>query len=189
MTKYRAPYWQRVAPGLGGPEIKHVQYSSSGSTALAGTIHALSQCAVGDTATTRDGLKLHAKHLTCNIEFNWITGSPALLRVVFFVDTAQQGSDPTIAELLQASEVSATFDSSYRRRFIILGELFVGNEMDNQDKLYHFQRRLDFPIEYKGTTDAEASNGRNGVYCMIMTNVASDTPNYVMYSDISFTDL
>ncbi len=153
-----------------GKELKtlDVSYALDPVTAV-GVITPLSQLAQGTTSITREGLQICPRHLTYKIHVVSDAGSASAeyIRVIIFVDKQNAGSYPTAVQLLETDSYLAFPEHDSRPRFRIYRDFMiqldsVGHSGTLRKGIIKFGKN--FKIWYKGTTAAEASNGKNALF-------------------------
>ncbi len=89
-----------------GQELFTHDVTTNTAPTTTGTFQRLSAIAQGDQSTNRHGLQIQPKHL--QVRLRWTqhaTATLSLLRIIFFIDKEQEGTDPTAAELLESDVV------------------------------------------------------------------------------------
>lgn len=186
---------KRAVRTLNKREIK--TYSNAVTNASAsstGTVTQLAAMSQGDTRVARDGDDIQCRGLQIAIEAisNVASVVPTFARVVILKGVKERATAPT-----WASEFSATLSDHYTWRawesrdqyktvFDKTVKLIPAASADIDAYVRRFRIRLRHTMRFTASTTT-CEDG--GLYLMVVTNQATDTPIVNVYSRFFFTDL
>lgn len=183
-------------------EQKYLDVSAAVTTATFASpyIVNLSALATGTSDITRIGNSILCKDLSIRPRVIQLATASTLnknyvCRIVVFVDKMQNGTAPTLAQLMESTAtIMSKFNKDYTDRFVILHDNiytmhphYSGAEY-RQDEIKYFNK-LDFHTRYLGSTAADADQGPNALYIMYWPeSTTSGDFNVGGYSRLNFTD-
>lgn len=173
-------------------EYKSHQAASFNTVSTTHAIHHLTGVSQGDTAITRDGdqCKLKSIQFNCVIVPN-ASATQTILRHIIFVDTMQDGTAPTAAEVLGDTAATQTLVSmknmDNKNRFVILVDRIQACHGTTDTPVHwrwfkKFNTRLHFTGN--GSTDTIGTH----YYYMVVSNETTNTPTVYFRSMIRFLD-
>lgn len=169
-------------------EVKYHDTQLAGTYGPGATFN-LSNIAVGDTNTTRDGNSILVKKL--NVKYTLTKNSLAptdFVRVMFYVDHQSRGSKATVTDVLQGDSIDAFMNRDHTARYRILAnDVFALN--DNTPNVY-VDRNFDLShkIKYDGTANTEADLDSGGVYVLITSKDPTNIGTVDLDSRLRFID-
>lgn len=145
----------------------------------------ISGCAQGTGESDRVGMKVDPKYV--QVKWSLFQNSAAvnaLCRVMIFIDTQNNGTAPTTAEVLESAQVSTFVKGNNKLRFKMLYDKYLqvagNNGWDTSDEVYIdvgkalakiYKNPRDRQISYLGTAaQTSASNGKNTIYLGVMSD-------------------
>lgn len=152
----------------------------------------------GDGPNARDGNSVKLKSLKVRMQFNANTTSPSngqTVRCLIVRDNQQQGTAPTVAQILaQAGTSSAAQLESlpniidFPGRFSILMDRTVLVDPDGNGGIKHMQfyKKFDNHLKFDGT-GANAER-KGALYYFAITNVGANYPTTTVQSRIRYID-
>lgn len=204
-TKYLRKRHRRLQGrlyALNPSELKYIDASASAqATSTSGTISALSLVAEGDDLNTRDGRTIYAHSMSLRISAYAPVGATtgARIRFILFSDGMSYGSGggvlPTVAEVLTAAVIDSHYNrGGAQRRFTKyfdvtrqIAPVGSGNEEIILNKKVTFKGR--HRIDYLGTASTQASQGKGGMYLLIITDTIATMASLYNYNTrILFTE-
>jgi hypothetical protein len=159
-----------------------------------GSIFCVSEIAQGLDYLNRVGDSIKIQHIECRVRLYQNTGATeTLMRAVCIRDLDGYGTAPTTADILETvGTVSAPLSPLKwlnRDRFSVLyDELVAFNSTGNQSEEIVLSMPHAGHVKYLGTTAAAASDGKGSIYWVFVSDEATNTPSYALYSRILFTD-
>lgn len=176
---------------------------SSAPITNTGVIRALSLVPEGSDNVSRIGKQIELKKVSqlANISAG-TTGLIQTLRHIIFQDKMQNGTIPTVAEVLETVIVYSTlnFDNFKQRFHLIKDEWFtiIGNETAGQltevsmrtRRSNLFGKKLLHKVQYLGTDNSQGAQGKNNVYEMWLGDSSAGTtqPLVATTTRIEFKD-
>ncbi len=107
-------------------ELKTHDLINSTAIGSTGAIFGISLITQGDSSLTREGLQIQPTSLEYKLRLVINTSAVAsVVRILIFRDTQQQGTIPTIAELLEADSTVSFKQHDTRPRFKILRDMII----------------------------------------------------------------
>jgi len=163
-----------------------------------GTVAPLSLCAQGSDITNRIGDTINVVNWRLSAHATGITvTSPQFLRLLVVRDGQCNGATPSVADILQdptddiALHSPITFINT--TRFEVLGDAILvicsgPSEIATSAQVVKFQDTRPFSIRYVGTTALAASQGRNSLFLLAISDTAATSPLLTFFSTITFQD-
>ncbi len=165
-------------------------YSGSGyvPTTSGGTFM-VSNVAQGDTLQQRTGNVVNLHRILRNIVYNMTTN--CTVRIILYRDKFQEGAFPSVNDVLEAPDVTATYNFQnvvIRKRFIILHD--ESQNFTIGGKLTHTSIKSiphECRVYYSGSTIAISDQRANAIFMLVITDTA--TPGNINFTtQIQFTD-
>jgi len=164
------------------------------TTSAAGTVWALTQGIVqGDAVNTRDGTQITIQNIHVRVDAFMPTATIAAgVRVIIFSDSQNNGSLPAVVDVLNSASYIAPYSiiQQVTKRFRVhadsMRNLTAGG---TQQVVFNISRDLTQKISYNGTTDVAASNGKNAVFMLIITDVGLGFPTYDFTHCVRYLDM
>ena len=155
-----------------------------------GNITNLNQIATGDDAGQRTGNSILARRLTCKYTIQDTTPIAAeFTRVLIFYDIQQNGTDPTLSQILQdtSNVIVSPINQDNNPRFWILYDRIHGLDTYNNTKTGRMSRSLKMHIKFTGT--AAANYGMNSLYVLLISDQAGASGvSVTFYSRLQYYD-
>lgn len=179
-----------------------VQTTATLATALssAGLVITLTQqISQGDTLSQRTGnqISLLGVETRFTLVNTNVALSPVLFRVLLFQDTQNLGVLPAVTDILQ----TASYDSFYnlqeqyqQKRFKILDDYMYSSCVGGSNQAWVHEvklrtARLNTQVTYQGTANANAANGRNAIFALIISSATLAGQAYDYNTLVRYTDL
>jgi len=172
------------------PELKYhdtANYYASVNTA--GQVIAISSIAQGTDVTDRIGNKITIKNIHVRGTFTNVTGAPAQVRIIFFIDKyGQTGAGTDIlfwANTAYACLGPVTADST--PRFKILRDKVY--DIDTESRPTHTVNeflKMNHTVNYYGALGTEVYSGV--VYMLVLSSKTTDLPSFRYVSRMRFMD-
>lgn len=154
---------------------------------------ALSDMAQGDTSLTREGLQIQPRNLQYKIRCICNPSSTSnALRVIIFKDRMNNGSVPTVSDLLEAEDTYSFIKHENKPRFKIYRDMYIplaptGELVQPMIKgMIKFSKKT--RIYYLGTGSTYANLGRNNIYAMIVADDNTNQVQVVMKTRLRFVE-
>lgn len=178
----------KMLKGLVNVENKMFTVAVSQSVANTGVVLPLAAIPAGDDVDTRNGNSILGKYWSWRFRCAMnASASHTTVRLMCFVDKANQGVDPSPSDVLEALNVSAPMNVDNTDRFTILyDKQFTLNITANQEISGHAFRKLNFHLKYTGVTNADYSI--NQIYMLLISDEPTNLPGVDGYSRIGFYD-
>lgn len=171
--------------------------ATSQTSSTSSTVWALTQgITQGDGESTRDGAQIMLKHLECDVQVKnnvlITSGFTTAFRMIVFVDNFNQGTLPAATDILVASSVLSTYTVNVyqSKRFRILHDkkVTLTNGSETNGLLLKWHTKYSRLVQYLGTSDASASNGRGAVFVLFVTDEGTNPPVYSFDFLCRYTD-
>jgi hypothetical protein len=164
------------------------------ATAATGTVWALSQGIIqGDAVNSRDGTQVTIQSINIRVDVFMPTATIAAgVRVIIFSDTQNNGSLPAVVDVLDNASYISPYSiiQQVTRRFRVhadsMRNLTAGG---TQQVVFNVNRSFTQKVSYNGSTDVAASNGKNALFMLIITDVGSGFPTYDFSHNIRYLDM
>jgi len=176
-------------------EQKYYSVTTGYTDTVAGSVSSLSNgLVVGDNINTRTGDKVRPVEYDLNLSLLSGVGSTnSLHRVILFQDMLNNGTIPTIAEVLDGAAYNSTYALEHRQqsRYKILYDKIHGvvGAADSAATHIQIKRKMKGAIYYNGATAVTASNGPGAIFLITLTDsVTVSTAEVRMYGTLAFYD-
>lgn len=187
---------KKLKTGQSGAELKTYDTVMNGTLGTTMTIVDVSSMAQGQTSLTRIGLKINPIHIKIygTLAQNADATAPTVVRLILVRDTEQHGLAFTLAELLEGASptVRSLREHDTKPRFQHLWDrMFVLNErVANTSWMVpiDYKKKLSGKIHFIGTTAADASQGKNNLYLVGLSNDGTNSPTINVNIRFRFTD-
>jgi len=172
--------------------------SSTSVDTAASVLIPISYMAQGTDIQQRQGDKILAKSLTSRFRFY---GSPnnlltTTIRMILFMDTQNAGIVPSVNNVFPSVGTTSMMEDPTwinRQRYKIMYDKYIRLEATaigtECNKTVVVRKKINKPIYYLGTAATAGSQGRNGLYWLIMSSSytagnppAYDSNHYLTYS-------
>jgi len=177
-------------------ELHQVVVTSSGTTANAGAVVTITQPIVqGDDITQRTASQITLKEL----EFTFIavvndlsTVKGQFVRFILFGDRENIGTVPAVTDVLNTSAVISPYNTAayQEHRFLIYSDKTLCLSTAGDSSVYSkvVSKKLSTKVTYRGTTNITASNGKNSIWLIVLTDQTATQPAYSMNCNLRFHD-
>jgi hypothetical protein len=164
------------------------------ATSNSGTVWPITQGIVqGDSVITRDGAEITLQNVRLKLDVFMPTATIAAgVRVIMFSDTQNNGSMPAFLDVLTANSLIAPYSviQQVTNRFRIHADITKNLTAGGiQQVVVDINKKLEQKVFYTGTTDVPAANGKNAVFFLIVTDVATGFPTYDFAYNVRFLDM
>jgi hypothetical protein len=166
-------------------ELKYNPFNDTNVVTDTGAVGVMSQHIIlGDSSSTRDGAQIEVVRLQANLIVDCLVSTEFdNVRLIVFSDSQNNGSTPTVAEVISRADPNATYTRNVTvvKRFKILYDTHFALSAtgSNRTVARKLDLKLDHTVNYLGDTDATASNGRGAIFYLIAGDNAS--PNESVY--------
>ncbi len=169
-------------------ELNYSRTAAAGqSTTTTGTVWALTQSIItGSGVGNRSGIQITPQKAVLKIQASINTASTVAaqgFRVIWFADRLNTGTLPTVADVLVANTVLASYTpaATQEKRFIIFhdGMITLGTQGGTPNtRMMKFTQILRDKITYNLGTDVAGANGRHAMFLLIISDQATNPPVY-----------
>ncbi len=181
-------------------EVKYIEHTaSSAEITSVGTWTCLSNCAVGDTETTRDGNTIRLIQAEVLYYMDISGDVDTYCRTIVLSDDQSPGVAPTAGELLTGTPTQiALYDVGIpaRTRFRVLYDKVLhwpsSNEPSGSDRnlqLQRFKLNLDQLCHYDGSTVDTFRSGNIWLFQQSNKSTSANSPNVSFNTRIAFVDV
>lgn len=168
-------------------EFGYFDLTSSVSPANTGAVLHLTQMAQGDGASNRHGEQCKIKSLSAKFYGSQhADGVNTVMRCIWFIDTQQDGTNPTPAELLEDIQIHSHMNFDNRKRFVVLKDMVI-NLGDNTAFDGTWFKKLSLTVDWDGTTGTTGMKN-NHLYFYYMSNEATNTPTLNIEHRLRYLD-
>lgn len=169
-------------------EVKNHDVVTSLGVPATGIVHDLSVIAAGTTNNTRDGsgIKVMSLNLRGHIQIH-ASSVASSFRIILFRGKNENEIAPTVSTVLQAADVNSfkNEDNKFQTKILIDQTIQVGSQTSSRRKHVRFNEKLFGHINYSAaTTDIESG----GVYLLLISTEASNTPTFAYTSRLTYVD-
>jgi hypothetical protein len=164
-------------------EKKYNDNSYSGSLTTSGAVSPWTEVvAQGDSSTTRDGAQIELIMLKLYYTLSISTTATGVARIIVFIDTMNEGVNPTVTDILTSASVSSNYTREVevvKRYHILYDQSHSLTVNATTESIIKYQKiRCRRIISYNGTTAATGSNGKNSVWTLRIGNVGGSNLAY-----------
>lgn len=133
-----------------------------------GSIAYLNPIGQGDDSDDRNGNSIRAKSILARLRITFTAGGDATqwIRIMLFQDLQNAGTVPTIAELLDTTDVSSPRNLENTRRFKTIWDKTITLTAEKGGRILNIYKKLNSVVRFIDTDDTQASAG-NGTYYML----------------------
>ena len=183
--------WQgvRYLKGLVNSELHVLDVSGFVAPATAGDTIALSALAQGDQISERTGNSVLAKRLYIRIKIDkHATPTSSTLRYAVVRDSQQVGdTNPSYEQVFSpGGGVLSALNSANLGRFTLLSEGLVVVDTDNPTKVLVLNVPMSSHIRFNGSAYTDIQ--KNGLYLVVCSTEATNTPTFTYRSRLMFHD-
>lgn len=175
--------------GLVNSEMYHFDRTETAvAVPSTGSILNLVSIAQADTAVTRTGNSILVRNILRRIRFTRnAAATTTVVRYMCFIDTQQIGdTSPGVTDVLEAADVDSGLSISSSGRFKVLSNntvmLHANMPMHHKEvykSIYHH-------IRYNGPASTDIQKG--GIYLLVISDQAVNTPTLDLFSRIGYHD-
>lgn len=170
-------------------EPKFVDTSGNGTISTTGVLGILSLLAQGNTDQQRNGNQVKLKDIKIQIDIGRNAAAASnRVRAMLIVDKEFDGALPTIANVLQTSNVLSPLNKDYSKRFVVLKTKHFMIDASMASKSFTWYCKLPFHGFYDGTTAAAADCKENQILLLLLEDQAINVASYAYYARINFYD-
>lgn len=163
---------------INSEQKKRITTNSITPTA-SGSILNLCQIAQGDDEDNRTGNRvlLHSIYFKAVATIH-ASATDTYVRVIFFVDKQNDGSAPTVADVLELASVLGFLNPDNTERFGIIKDDVYHLSQDQGKSGTYMKQYIDcnFHVDFDGT--AEGDTNTNCVYMLVISTEATNTPTF-----------
>ncbi len=157
----------------------------------AGIITPLCLVAQGDDNFERVGRRI--KPMTLSVRGNLIQHASAVntqVRLIIFKTKNNQAAVPTIAEVLKTSTPHSMYVlTAQQNSFTILSDRTMTlSDVLSTNQNYRLSKKLSGHVDYNGQAADESSQGRGGLYILLISDEATNTPTFDASFRVRYVD-
>jgi len=201
--KYFGDAWslaKRTAVGLNeirkliNIETKFFETTVSTTVDSSGALTCCNLIAQGTDYTNRVGDSIKLQKIEFNghyhISTNATTSVGTKLRLILLRDLQQDGTAPTVTEVLQTASEVATYNYLRRERFSILSDQLIAlNQLaGNANGVFKLTIPHEGHVKFLGTSSAAGSMGYGSIYLLAISSEATQVPTIYVKTYLYFTD-
>lgn len=161
--------------------------ASISPSTTAQVIH-LSPVGQDDTISGRTGNSILSKSLTG--QFTCVTHASAtasFTRVIFLLDLQQVADTaPSISTILESDYISQLAIASLGRYKVLYNQLITNDNVQHKSQVRKINLRFQHHIRYNGTASTDIQKG--GIYMVVLSNEATNTPTLAYNMRLGFYD-
>lgn len=173
-------------------EKKYYDLSTTGAASSSGVVQWLSGLAQGAAGNQRLGnsIKCHALTFRFQAAINAATTGGAFIRCMIFIDRETRGTTPAVTDVLAQSITVSPLNMSNTKRFHILYDNIRaldqnGVQTINVKKHFIYKGH----VKWDTTGSSVIANAEEGqIFCLILSDQATNTVPYTLYSRLRFYD-
>lgn len=169
-------------------EKKYVDIVDTSSPSTAGTVNLINQIAQGDDVNQRDGnsvLCAYVKHRMV-AKINTVATSTSF-RLMIVIDTANQGSTPAVADILQTVSTTSNINVDNSKRFWILYDKLTSLDI-NGDRSWTCDVVLPVHKHLRYSASGQTAVLQNAIYHVMVSDEATNAPTTSSTSRVAFYD-
>lgn len=175
--------------GLVNSEVYKFDTDTSSSPSTAGTITHLSAIAQGDAENSRSGNSIYLRSVLVNGVMQIHASATSTTYRIMIVSDSQQVGDtsPAISDILNSVGVTSALNRGTVGRFSVLyDKMFNINTAATPTRCHKIFLPMLRHVRFNGaaTTDIQ----RNGIYLVLISNEATNTPSFAYFSRCSYHD-
>lgn len=174
--------------GLVNSEVFKHNVTIAAGTSSTGSVTHLSGIAIGDGDSTRTGNSIFTKYLSfrANVAVN-PSATATILRMVIFQDKQQVGDGtPAVSDVLETSSVVSSLNQNSVGRFKIIRDINIALNDTVINKYIKRYIKIKTHIRYNGTAGSDIQRG--GLYCLLISNEATNAPGIDMDMVLGYHD-
>lgn len=179
--------------GLVNSEMHVNDIASSGTVDYTtGAIVSLNQIAIGDDISQRTGQSILVKYISFRgIVYRNSANQNETFRIMVFRDTSNQGTAPTLANVLQANGSAYTplsnLNLTFKDRFKILYTTTLTVSATNAEQVFKGYIRLQKHVKFDGSTATDYQ--KDSLWFLICSDqTGANLPSYRLYARTAFYD-
>lgn len=140
---------------------------------ILGIVFYMSTIAVGDLNESRTGAVV--SNVTIDYRMTIACTATTWVRYIIFQDTNQDGTAPTVTDILQTQDVRSQYNvpNWLNKRFRIIDDtsrsLVLGTDNTIHISAHSVRKKLS-NIHFQGDDGLQASSGKNGLYCLMISS-------------------
>jgi len=175
--------------GLVNSELLHSQSLGATPISSAGTMFLLNGMAQNDTSSGRTGNSILMRN--CHLRLGFEQNAAAVIttyRCILLWDTQQIGdTNPVVTDVLESASPYSPLSTANAGRFKILKSWFFTTD-DTKAQTRLIEHYSDFRIHtrYNGTANTDIQ--KNGLYLLVLSDQAINTPNFRYSTKVGYHD-
>lgn len=125
-----------------------------------------------------------------HISTNMTTAVGTKLRIILFRDLQQDGTAPTVTEVLNTASEVSTYNYLKRERFSFLVDELVplSQVAGNANGVFRYDIPHEGHVKFLGTSAAAGSMGFGSIYMLAISNEATDVATVYAKTYLYYTD-
>lgn len=146
---------------------------------IGGTVYPLTQIVQGDAYNQREGnsIKAVSHQIRMVIQPAVTATSNNVARFIVFRDTQQQGTTPTVAQVLETGAFNSYINHLNGQRFQVIWDKVVDVPPQGQNdavRIFKLYKKDNSHIKYSGPNFSDTREGN--IYVLVISNELTDTP-------------
>lgn len=164
--------------GLINVEFKRHEVELDSTIFNTGTVQCQNLLGQGDSSVTLDGQQARFKSLQCYCLTKMQADTPAVCRIIYFIDLQARGTAPTMADVLQTGvtsyPVTCPRNLDNRKRFLILKDHIFTLTPMQPIREFKYYRKLDLKTVYDTSPAGDISDIQsNPIYILFLSDQPS----------------
>lgn len=156
-----------------------------------GTIIQLNNLVQGDTNVTRDGNQVKWLNISarCSLRSNTSATTGTSFRFMLVLDKQPNGAIYTVADLLENVDPSSGIEKNNALRFKVLSSKYLAVNPNGRDRYnWTIFKKLNFKTRYQSNAGTIADISTNALSVMVISDQATNTPNFQAFFRLRFID-
>lgn len=169
-------------------ERKYVDITDSSSPSNTGTINLVNQIAQGDDVNQRDGNSILCSYIKHRMvaKIN-TTATSTSFRILLVLDTANQGTTPAVADILQTVSTTSNINVDNSKRFWFLYDKLTTLDI-NGDRSWSCDELIPVNKHMRYSASGQTTVLQNAIYHVMVSDEATLTPTTASTTRVAFYD-
>lgn len=170
------------------PEVKVFDAGASPNVSTTGSVTDLCIPSQGDTYINRSGIKINPKSLLLRAHLVQSTVAVnTTVRVILFRGMREGGTAFAVTDILQQATMDSPLVWLTRDRFTLISDrCYTLNDTNNTSIMVINRHSLKKALTFNGNSTTIQDGG---VYMLLLSNEATNTPLFDWYTRVTFTDV
>lgn len=168
---------------------RHVITASGTTVNTSGGITSLVGIAQGDDQADRTGNSILVKGIALKMAVRiHASATASIVRIIFFIDTQQEeDTSPTVTDVINTANPLAPLSRARIGRFKILKNYILNlSAQKTPQVVINKYIKMHHHVRYNSSTSSDIQKG--GIYMLIISNEATNTPQYDKQTILQFYD-